>query len=268
MTRPLELGLAALGFLELEPPELIDVAAASGFSSVSLRTWAAVPGGPEYPLTEGYRVALETRARADATGVGILQVELVSLARDVPIDDYRPSLEGGAAVGAERVVACGDDEDLGVLADRLAALCDLAAELDMAVDVEFMPFRQLATLQQALALVEHVGRPNAHVMVDALHLFRSGGTAAEVAAAPPGRIGVCQLCDAPWAAPPPEHLAAEARERRLPPGTGELLLDDLLAALPVDTPLAAEVPNDVLFSGLAPVERARIAFRSTSALLA
>jgi len=266
VTRPRELSLAALGFLELAPPELIDVAAASGFSSVSLRTWAAVPGGPEYPLLEGSSAGRETRARMDATGVGILQIELVALARGVAIDRYLPSLEGGAALGAERVVACGDDDDPAVLADRLATLCDVAADLGMSVDVEFMPFRPLATFQQALDLVDRVGRPNAHVMVDALHLYRSGGAAAAVAAAPSRRIGVCQLCDAPRVAPPYEQLASEARERRLPPGSGELPLGDLVAALPVDTPLAAEVPNERLFAGLPPVERARVAFRSTASM--
>lgn len=268
MTRPRELSLAALGFLELAPPALIDVAVGSGFSSVSLRTWAAVPGGPEYPLIEGGSAARETRARIDATGVGILQVELVSLARGVAIESYRPSLEGGASLGAERVVACGDDADPGVLADRLATLCDIAAEFGMRVDVEFMPFRQLSTLQQALDLVERAGSPNAHVMVDALHLFRSGGAPAEVAAAAPGRIGVCQLCDAPRIAPPRAQLATEARESRLPPGSGGLPLADLVAALPLDVLLAAEVPNQALFVGLSPVERALIAFRSTSALAA
>ena len=200
MTKRRELSLAALGFLELDPPALLDVAAGAGFSSVSLRTWAAVPGGPEYPLLEGEPLGRRTRERIDATGVGILQIELVSLARDVEIESYRPVLEGGAALGAARVVACGDDED-GVVVERLAELCDLAADLGMSVDVEFMPFRRLATLPQALAVVARADRDNACVMIDALHLFRSGGSVADVTAAPPSRIGVCQLCDAPLVGP-------------------------------------------------------------------
>ena len=267
MTRLSGLSLAALGFLELGPPALIDVAAASGFSSVSLRTWAAVPGGPEYPLIEGGPVGLETRERLDATGVGIFQIEVVSLARDVAIDSFRPVLEGGAALGAERVVAAGDDDDPAVLVEQLATLCDISADLGMSVDVEFMPFRRLATLSQALDLVERVGRSNAHVMVDALHLFRSGGSPADVAAAAPERLGVCQLCDAPLAAPRRGDLAEEARERRLPPGSGELPLHDLVAALPPDVRFAVEIPNELLFAGLSPVDRARVAFRSTSSLL-
>ena len=41
MTDERGLSLAALGFLELDPPAMLDVAAEAGFSSVSLRTWAA-----------------------------------------------------------------------------------------------------------------------------------------------------------------------------------------------------------------------------------
>ena len=72
MTDERGLSLAALGFLELDPPAMLDVAAEAGFSSVSLRTWAAVPGGQEYPLLEGGRLSGMTEERMDATGVGIL----------------------------------------------------------------------------------------------------------------------------------------------------------------------------------------------------
>ena len=265
MTKQRELSLAALGFLELDPPALLDVAGAAGFSSVSLRTWAAVPGGPEYPLLDGETLGRRTRERIDATGVGILQIELVSLARDVEIESYRPVLEGGAALGAARVVACGDDDDT-VVVERLAELCERADDLGMRVDVEFMPFRRLATLGQALAVVKRADRDNACVMVDALHLFRSGGSVADVAAALPSRIGVCQLCDAPLGGPADAELASEARERRLLPGDGELPLRDLVRALPAGVSLAAEVPNHVLFAGRAPADRARLAYEATAAL--
>lgn len=266
MTGSRALSLAALGFLELDPPAFLDVAAAAGFSSISLRTWSAVPGGPECPLLEGDRLSDATRERIDATGVGILQIELVSLAREVEIERYRPVLEGGAALGAARVVACGDDED-GVVVERLAELCDLAADLGMSVDLEFMAFRRLATLQQALDVIARGDRDNACVMVDALHLFRSGGGVDDVTGAPPSRIGVCQLCDAPRVRPADAELAGEARERRLLPGSGELPLRDLVRALPGGVALAAEVPNRRLLADLQPADRATLIYRATAALL-
>jgi sugar phosphate isomerase/epimerase len=98
------------------------------------------------------------------------------------------------------------------------------------------------------------------VIVDALHLARSGGTPADVAALvarTPGRFPVVHLCDAP-AVPrsdSPEALAEESREDRLLPGDGELPLLRLLAATAgsrafVEAPVRAS-------SGVAFAERAR-----------
>ena len=60
-----------------------------------------------------------------------------------------------------------------MLADRLAALCDLAAAHAMTVELEFMPFRALATLGQAIDAVARAARPNARVVIDTgLHAKR------------------------------------------------------------------------------------------------
>lgn len=254
---PLPLGLAPLGFLELDPVRLIDVAAKAGFSSVALRMRAAVPGGPEYPLPIGSAGMRETKARMRDSNVGVLQAELVGLARSTDVQACRALCESAAEVGATRIVASGDDADMGIVADKLGELCDLAAEYRLAVDIEFMPFRALMTLAMALDVIRRAGRPNAFVMVDALHLYRSGGSVADVAAADRSRIGVYQICDAPLTAPPADQLATEARERRLLPGHGELPLHALMDALPPGTPVAAEIPLMAQFPDLTPLERAR-----------
>lgn len=250
------------------------LAARAGFATVSVRALASAPGGPEYPLSPGSPLSRRTLARVRDSGVAILQVELIALGReshesgDSHEAQWRSVVEGGAAVGATRVVAVGDDPDHHLLADRLAALCGVAADHGMTVDLEFMPFRRLATLAQALSVVELAAQPNARVMVDALHLFRSGGTVADVASAPATSLGVVQLCDAPLAAPAPEGLMAEARERRLLPGSGELPLAALLATVPDGSPLVAEVPVGSPGAVLAPLERALRVHRATAALVA
>jgi sugar phosphate isomerase/epimerase len=264
-TRPL--GLAALGFLELDPPAFVDVAARAGFGSVTLRTRAATQGGVEYPVPAGGPRAIETLARVRDTGVAVTQIELIALTRALDVRDCRPMLEDGAALGATRVVATGDDPDDEVVAARLAALCELAAGLGMSVDLEFMPFRCLATLPQALDVLGRAAQPNARVMVDTLHLFRSGGSVEALRDACAERLGICQLCDAPLAPPPAHLLATEARERRLLPGTGGLPLHELLRSLPPGTPLAAEVPLAGQHPELSAAGRARLLFEATCALV-
>jgi len=261
------LSLSPLGFLDVDPPTLVSIAAEAGFSSVSMRMRPAVPAGIHYSLEAGGEAAQQTLARIRDTGVGILQAELVPLERATDVGACRPLLEAAAALGATRVVVTGDDPEPSVVAGKLAEIADLAAAYGMTVDVEFMRFRCLATLEHALAAVATAGRDNVAVMVDALHLVRSGGGAADLAAADPRRLGVLQLCDGPMAAPAPDRLATEAREARLLPGRGELPLGALLDAMPAHTILAAEVPLAAQIPALPPRERARMVYEATVELL-
>jgi sugar phosphate isomerase/epimerase len=259
------MALAPLGFLELDPPTLISVAGAAGFRFVTLRTAPAVPGGIHHPLRPGSTELRGAAARLDDTGVAVLQVELVSLHRETDVPGARPLLESGAELGATRLVVSGDDADLSVVSAKLAEIADLAAEYEITVDVEFMPFRELGTLGQALDVVAAAGRDGVAVMVDALHLARSGGGPADVAAADPRLLRVLQVCDAPLLAPAPSLLAVEAREGRLLPGDGALPLDALLAAMPGDAVWAGEVP--MAGRHLSPAERARAIFEATFRLV-
>ena len=199
--------------------------------------------------------------------MGVLQIELIALDRATDARAYRPLLEAGAALGATRLVVTGDDPDLSVVTARLAEIADLAAEYRLTVDLEFMPFRVLATLGQALAAVAEAGRDNVAVMVDALHLARSGGEPADVAAADARRLAVLQLCDAPSVAPARHLLADEARAGRLLPGCGGLPLEELLTAMPPDALLACEVPLAAASPPPAALDRALAVFEATVRLL-
>ncbi len=71
------------------------------------------------------------------------------------------------------------------------------------------------TPTEAAALIRAAGRPNARMMIDALHLFRFDRTVAEAAAVAP-LVGRLQLCDGP--AVSAEDQLKEAISFRLPPG--------------------------------------------------
>jgi hypothetical protein len=60
-----------------------------------------------------------------------------------------------------------------------------------------------------------------------------------------------------------DEIIQEARSNRLPPGTGELTLRELLAELPDHTMLSLEVP---MYSGAPPDVRARRIYKATQAL--
>jgi len=253
-----QFGLAPLGFLDLPPPQLIALAAEAGFASVNLRTAPAVPGGAAFPMRAGDDLVRACRRRLADTGISVRTIEQVGLGRATNVASLRHLLEAGAELGASRMLCSGDDPDLSLLADRFAEVCQLAGQFGMAVDLEFMPFRALKTLTDAAAVVAASGAENGWVCLDALHLFRSGGSIASLSAVDPARLGPLQLCDAPGEAPDPKGLAEEARQRRLLPGRGELALAELVAAYPDGRPIDAEIPMMGPCGDLDASQRARL----------
>jgi sugar phosphate isomerase/epimerase len=261
------LSLAHLSEIDVPPLELVAAAARGGFSSVGLRTAPAVLGGVAYPLRTASEQAALRRLIAE-TGVSVLYIELISLGAATRADDHKPMLDVGAAIGATRLAVAGDSSDFALVADRMAAICDLAAPLGIAVDLEFMPYRGVATLADAVEVVRRAGRPNAHVLLDALHFFRSTSSLALLAGLDPTLIGTFQICDAPRAAPPHAELVVEARTRRLLPGQGELPLWPLIDALPAAVPLGVEVPLYSQRSDLDPASRLAMLVAATRQFLA
>ncbi|AZO79100.1 MULTISPECIES: TIM barrel protein [unclassified Bosea (in: a-proteobacteria)] len=236
-------GLAHLTALELSPPELVREAAGAGFVSIGLRVHPAMPGGVAYPLRVGSWAQRELRTILASEGVRLNEIEFIQLTPGLDIRSFAPLLEAGAELGAAAVTVSGDDADRVRLTASFAALCDLAAEFGLRVDLEFMRWRVVGTLAQAEAVVRQAGRPNGAVLVDALHLSRSGGVPGDLAALPRQFLRAAQLCDATTTQPVTDAEAiTEAREGRLPPGEGALPLAALLQALPADAALSVELP--------------------------
>jgi sugar phosphate isomerase/epimerase len=258
------LSFAHLSELGVGPPALIDHAAGAGLASVGIRIRAASPGGIEYPLTDAATLAA-TRRRIRETGVSVLYIELVTLTRTTKVADCRAMLDTGAELGATRLAVAGDDADFGAVAERLAELCDLARGYGIAVDLEFMPFRAVKSLADGAAILRRADRPNAHLLIDALHFYRSGSRVADLAGIPRAWLGTFQICDAPRAAP--SDLVAEARTHRLLPGKGKLALWPLIEALPPDLPMAVELPIAGQYPKLDPAARMALMVQATRAFL-
>jgi sugar phosphate isomerase/epimerase len=234
--------LAHQSLIDLEPLHFIETASAAGFSGVSLRICAAAPGAPVYRLPAGSRSLREVRDRAAALSMGIDYIETLALDASTVRDDYLPVLEAGAELGARRLTVAGNDTDVGALAGSFAALAEDAAGFGIAVDLEFMPFRPVRSLSDALAVLSRSGTENGYVLPDALHIVRSGTTVEELTQTPKGKIGSFQLCDGFLTPPFPDDLPREARTGRLLPGEGDFPLSAMLRALPADTMMGVETP--------------------------
>ncbi len=264
------ISLSALTALELAPPDLVSTAAAAGYSHVGLRLIAATTTEPQRATVGDTPMVRETRARLDATGVRVLDIEVLRLKPDTRVaDDLLPAIETGARLGARYALVTGNDPDEARLVDRFAELCDLAAGCGVAPQLEFMSFSDLKTLPQAARVIERAGRDNAGIVVDAYHYSRTHCRLADIARLPSSLFRYAQLCDAPAAIPAtPEATLAEARAERRFPGDGELDLVSLVRALPAGIPVAVESPTQELAKTVDALERARRAIAGVRRVLA
>jgi sugar phosphate isomerase/epimerase len=132
-----------------------------------------------------------------------------------------------------------------------------------------MIFSSVRTLADAQRVLNRAAHPAGAILVDALHLQRSGGTPADVSAVAPEQLPYVQLCDGPFQPILPDSAVAqaEARTGRLFPGDGELPLAELLRVLPAGASLAVEAPVANLAGGTVG-ERTRLAHAALTRLLA
>jgi len=100
-----------------------------------------------------------------------------------------------------------------------------------------------------------VGNPNFQLLIDTMHFFRWGATAADLAALDPAIIGHIQLCDVPMPAIVESYMEEALHERRAP-GDGDLPLVEFLAQVPRDVLVGLEVPiRSEALAGVGPCER-------------
>jgi sugar phosphate isomerase/epimerase len=239
-----ELSLSPLTLLPCTPLEHLDVAVETGFTTVGLRVFPVVDTDLDVLADPDLMQAIVSKI--SASRLKVQDIEVVRIGPGTDIDAMTPALDFAALVQARRLAVTsehphpnGSWDETGVVA-KLTELADAAARRGIGVMLEFMAFRSIATLGDAVRIAESVGRSNFGITVDFLHLHRSGGTADDLLSVDPRLFACAQLCDAPLI--PPQNIAAEARSDRLYPGEGDLPLIDYVRALPPDLPMAVEVP--------------------------
>ncbi|MBH1973514.1 MAG: sugar phosphate isomerase/epimerase [Rhodobacteraceae bacterium] len=253
--------------IEARPEDFIDHAAAAGFDAVGLRTNPPAHTPDHWPVTGDLPRARALRHRADAAGIKVFEAETFSIWPDFSLESLLPGLEVAGILGAQMLVAAGIDADEARMIDSYGQLADAAAGFGLTIGIEFMPFRPLKSLNDAARVQRAVARPNARILIDALHLSRSGSGPEAVAQLDPARIAYLHLCDAEAAMPADGDFAREARTARHLPGGGGLPLLELLAAVPPDLPVSVEAP-DPNHGALPDAEKLRRCAKATRALFA
>ena len=196
---------------------------------------------PDWSLRDNPQLRREMAAAMRDRGVTIGLAEGFVIRPQTEIAACAADLDLLVELGAQRVSTVSMDLDVARSLDQLATLAELAAEREMLLTLEFAPPHCFSNLQTALSAIRHLGMPNAGLVIDAMHFFRSGGTVGELAAVDPQHILYAQLCDAPLVNDSEDYYREASFERKCP-GEGELPLRAFLEALPPDIPIGLEVP--------------------------
>lgn len=258
------LSLDSLTLTDTAPQEAIRAAAAAGFDACSL--WVIPPPLFPSPLVTP-ATERECAAVLNDTGLQVIALEVFDLHSMAGVEQARPLLEMGARLGGKAALAIHySNADRAAAAEILAAFAEAAAACGLATNLEPVCGGQSQTLAEAEDLVRRSGA-DVGLCLDPHHLFRAGGTVADIAPVEPGRIRYIQLCDGPI--PQPAEVAmTEAVCERLYPGDGDFPLRDFMRAAPAGVPLGIECPSLARAqAGVSAADQAREAMAKVRALL-
>lgn len=255
MTR---LGIGFLSVFALPPVELVNLAADLGCRYVStvMQGVPLVPslGYPLFSLKDG-GLRNDLIAAMDDRGVTISLGDGFLVLPGAEMRHFSADLDALAQLGVPRINAVSLDPDLGRTFDQFAALAEVAGQRNIETDVEPVPGLTVGDLATAVAAVKYVGRHDFRLLIDTMHLVRSGSTAADLAALDPNSIGYAQLNDTTLR-PRIDNYMEEAMYERMVPGEGELPLREILSVLPPDIVIELEVPRRSLaLAGVGPSDR-------------
>jgi sugar phosphate isomerase/epimerase len=234
--------LAPTTLMDVGPLGVIEAAREAGYDGLGLRLHPS-PGLPYHPVVGDMPLIRHMKRALAESGLGVLDIYSFYLEPATKLDDLLPALSLGAEFGARYALVQGADRCWSRLRDRFGEFCEQASRFDLAASLEFVPQRDLATLEQALRLIGESGRSNAVICVDPLHLARAGGQPADLRNLDRRLLPYIQFSDGVLTPGEPDLALAKRigiGERHLP-GQGTLPIAELLEMIPDTLPLSVEV---------------------------
>jgi len=249
-----------LSVFGLPPVEFVHMAAMLGCSSISTGL-TGLPldslGYAPFSLRDDASLRQDMRAAMDDYGVAISLGEGFYIVPRMDWDAIAVDLDLMCDLGAAQINTLGLDPDQQRTFDELAKLAGLVAERGMQTTLEMMPGTAVGHLEAATAALQHVGRSDFRLLIDTMHLVRSGAGALDIRSLDDDTIGYAQISDSVVIESLNDYIEAATFERMIP-GTGILPLADIVAALPETVPLGIEVPmRSLAQAGVGPVDRLR-----------
>jgi sugar phosphate isomerase/epimerase len=256
-------GLCWASLLHSSLTELIDVAGASGFASLT------VAPRLYFEARESGITDAELRRRISDSGLTITSIDplIRGLPGIPPVEDIASELRGFFMSGEEECYRAaeglhasdiniahflGHSVDFPIMAEALDGICGRAHRQGFLTTLEFIPDTGLPDLHTVSALLSVLGSYRARLVVDMWHVARSGAPPQAIESLPADSIRTVQLCDRMTLPAPQEYLPMAGRDL---PGEGNLPLAALLRAALSNSPWARielEVINNSKLKRMSP----------------
>lgn len=240
-----EFSLAYLTVPGTHPADQVEIAAKCGYEGVSLRSISMrLPGEPDFRLSDR-EIFRSVKKALDSTGVKFMDLELARIAVGVDVSSYEKDFQAAEKLGARWAITSVWSDHREFVLEQLGKLCDMAAEHGITLNLEFVPFSSVGTLEAAQEIIDVLGKPNLKLMVDFLHAHRANVTPETLKKIPADRFGFVHLCDGPAWIPPMDHpdMKGVAREKRLYAGEGQIDIAGMWKAMPQVPYVSIELPN-------------------------
>jgi sugar phosphate isomerase/epimerase len=243
---PRLISLAAGVVQEFAPEQVVYAAAGAGFNAVGiwcdLETWTS------------QRTESVSKALAD-TGITALDIEVVWFKPGESMDTHDRFVDIAKAIGAKNILCVSSETDIDETQKRFKHLCQLTEGSDIRVVLEFLAITEINSLAKALAVVNAVAHPAAGILIDTLHLQRTGSCVEDLAAlvqthsnTPAPQLPYLQLCDASATLEDQsiEGVLEDALYLRKLLGQGQLPLKEILQTVGANMPLSLEIRSRYL----------------------
>ena len=208
----------------------------------------------------------ELRTALSQSSVPILDVEVLWIHQGDQVDHLKQIIDVGAELEARYALVVSSDPSPDGSKRGFETLCRHSEGTGLQVVLEFLPITAIKSFSQAMDVVSAVGHPNGKILIDTLHLSRSGSSLADVSAAGRELFPYLQIADAPaeCSEPNQEHLLAEAVNQRLLPGEGALPIKEVIGLLSPGLPISPEIRSAALRAKYPnPTERAAAILKQT-----
>lgn len=236
--------LAYLTVLGCPPPEMIYIAARTGYDFVSLRPiFMGLPGEPDFSFSKNNGLLRQTKIALADTGIRLLDIELAKIYDGVDVKNYLPAMESAAELGGKHILSSIWSDDKHFALERFLELCELAKPFGLTVELEFVPIASVNNLDGALNVLHEAKQDNAGLMIDVHHFHRSGDKLRDLDQVPTEWFRFLHLCDATKEIPSSiEEMTRILREERLYLGEGGIDVASIVDRIP-DIPCSIELPN-------------------------